>query len=99
MSKKTKMKDYKYYLSKYRKESITKYNNILGTAKRTRMLNINSYHSLVGEINLSIDLEVLYNRLSIREAETIKGHLKIVQNNHLAKLYRFVKEGLFLESK
>ena len=93
------MKDYKYYLSKYRKDSIIKYNNILSTAKRTMLLNINSYHELIGEINLSIDLEVLYNRLSIKEAEAIKGQLKIIQNNHLAKLYRFVKEGLFLESK
>lgn len=93
------MKDYKYYLIKYRKESIVKYNNILSTGKRTRFLNINSYHELIGEINLSIELEVVYNRLSIKEAETIKGRLKEVQNNHLAKLYRFVKEGLFLESK
>lgn len=93
------MKEYKEYLNKYRKDSIIKYNNILSTGKRTRFLNINSYHELIGEINLSIDLEVLYNRLSIKEAETIKGQLKIIQNNHLAKLYRFVREGLFIEAK
>lgn len=93
------MKEYKEYLNKYRKDSIIKYNNILSTAKRTRLLNINSYHELIGEINLSIDLEVLYNRLSTRESETIKGQLKIIQNNHLAKLYRFVREGLFIEAK
>lgn len=93
------MNEYKLFLIKYRKESIIKYNNILSSAKRTGYLNINSYHEIIGEINLSIDLEVLYNRLSIREAEIIKGALKLLQNNHLAKLYRFVKEGLFLESK
>lgn len=91
--------EYLQIRNKYLKDTRIKYNNIIAKAKRTRTLDKAPYKELIQENTLSLELDILYNKISFLESERIKTSLEKLYEIHFRNFNFYVKRGFFTESQ